>query len=72
MRFEHFMRVFASECNDISKIRLNPSISKMNIFTKTAKDFLLFHNYNKHNVMPLKDSTNLEAFLSYYVDYTKI
>lgn len=69
MRFEHFIRVSAAECNDISKIRLNPSISKINIFTKIAKDFLLFHDYKEHDVVPLKDSTNLDAFLSCYLDY---
>lgn len=39
MRFEHFMKVFASKRNDISKKRLSPSISKMNTFMKMAKDF---------------------------------
>lgn len=43
MRFEHFVRVFALEYNDISKIRSNPSVSEMNIFTKIAKDiFYIF------------------------------
>lgn len=65
MRFEHFIRVFASELNNISKIRLNPSISKTNIFTKIAKDFLFFHDYKEHNSVPLKDVTNLEVSLSY-------
>ena len=72
MRFEHFRRVFALECNDISKITLNPSISKMNIFTKIAKDFLYFHDYKEHNTVPLKDGTNLEVSLSYYLDCMKI
>lgn len=73
MRFEHFVKVFALECNDVSKRRSNSSISKMNIFTKIAKDFfLIFSYYKEHNSVPLKDVTNLEVSLSYYLDCIKI
>ena len=38
----------------------------MNIFTKIAKDFFP-HDYKEHNTVPLKDVTNLEVSLSYYI-----
>lgn len=38
----------------------------MNIFTKIARNFFP-HDYKEHTAVPLKNVTNLEVSLSYYV-----